>query len=283
MAAGGCGERRTPRGLRCLTIARWIVATVVAALAATVLLLVLTVGLRSESMSISVNHGHFQVAKDLWSVHEYNLSHYLYSPDTNESLPEFDRNDTLAVYEAADHVDIWVSMNFQIPGCNGTDRRRPDGGVVLDSMVTAVSVFDMPNAPSFLGMVRIVELRQMQREICHFYPGVLDRWIPITDNRTLDYIAKTYGGRSEFTVMVQVDTTTTTNTTRGHMETTNNTHYCWPVTIGHSRSITAEAITCKPSRGIDYTAGSGILAPPPPPPPANSPPPPKICELCAQN
>jgi hypothetical protein len=272
-----------PRVLWCLTIARWIVATVVAAVAATVLLLVLTVGLRSETVSVSVNHGHFQVATSLWSTQEFNLIHYPDDRQTRAALPpDRYRTDTLAVYRRANHVDIWVSMDFQTPGCNGIPRRS---GFVVSSNVTTVSVFDMPNAPSFLGMVRIGTVN-VHREVCHFYHGVLDRWIRVNNKDTLDYIAKTYGGRSEFTAMLQVNTTTAIkdDTTMTGVETTyhSDTHYCWPVTIGHSRSITAEKITCKHSRGIDYTAGSGDLWVPPPPP-DNSPPPPQICELCGQN
>jgi hypothetical protein len=175
-------------------------------------------------------------------------------------------------------------MNFKTPGCNPNPNRRRSKVV---SIVTAVTIFDMPNAPSFLGMVQIANLIEPKpREVCPFYRGVLDRWITINSTTTLDYIAKTYGGRSEFTAMLQVNTTTAIkdDTTMTGVETTyhSDTHYCWPVTIGHSRSITAEKITCKHSRGIDYTAGSGDLWVPPPPP-DNSPPPPQICELCGQN
>ncbi|CAD6264322.1 unnamed protein product [Miscanthus lutarioriparius] len=280
MAAVLCGERM-PRGLCCLTVTRWIVATVVAALAVTVLLLVLTVGLRKESMIVSVHHGHFQVAKDLWSIDDsFNLEHYpnrQKMPPVSAPAPMFDRKYTLAGYKAANQVDIWVSMDFKTPGCNGVPNRRR-GKVV----VTAVTIFDMPNAPSFLGMVQIATLIESNpREVCPFYRGVVDRWITITNNNTLDYIAKTYGGRSEFTAMLQVDTTTTTDDITAKPK--HDTHYCWPVTIGHSsRSTTAEPLTCKHSRGINYTAGAAVLGPPPPPPPS-SPPPPQICELCGQN
>jgi hypothetical protein len=177
-------------------------------------------------------------------------------------------------------------MNFKTPGCNPNPNRR---GSKVVSIVTAVTIFDMPNAPSFLGMVQIANLIEPKpREVCPFYRGVLDRWITINSTTTLDYIAKTYGGRSEFTAMLQVNTTTT-NTDDFTAKPKNDTHYCWPVTIGHSsRSNTAEPLACRHSRGINYAAGAAVLGPPPPPsppPPAapSSPPPPQICELCGQN
>ncbi|CAL5033888.1 unnamed protein product [Urochloa decumbens] len=250
MAVEG-GERTSLRW--CLTIARCMAAAVVAALAGVVVLLVLSTGLHPESISLSVTHGHIQAAQVLWSKRELFLSHYRRYHDRN-----------LTMYEAARSLDFWVSMNVL---------QRGGAGATKNCTITTVGVFDMPNAPSFLGMVKINTL-QVNKDVCqdphHHHPGALDRWITINNQSTLDYIAQTYGGMNEFTAMLQVNMTIIN--TSGKEESTS--HYCWPVTIGHSRSTTAEAITCKPSNNINYAADAGWLAPPPPPPLSPPPPPP---------
>ncbi|KAF6993148.1 hypothetical protein CFC21_010079 [Triticum aestivum] len=226
------GGKRTK--FQCLIIARFTVATVVAVLAFASIVVVLTAGLRREDISLSFTHGHIQAAQVLWLKNETNLTHY---PGKMDEI--------FTIYEPAVRVDLWVSMDAHKPACRANTTCK----------ITTVLVFDMPNAPSFTGLTQIALIninKKLQKQS-------LDRWIAMTDRQTLSYIARTYGGMSQFTAMLQVNMTISS----GVGTPTNSTQYCWPVTIGHSRSTTAKKVTCKPSHHIDYAADSVALAPPP--------------------
>ncbi|XBJ22114.1 hypothetical protein VPH35_000549 [Triticum aestivum] len=231
------GGKRTK--FQCLIIARFTVAIVVAVLAFASIVVVLTAGLRREDISLSFTHGHIQAAQVLWLKNETYLTHYRGKMD-----------EIFTIYEPAVRVDLWVSMDAHIP------TRRAN----TTCNITTVLVFDMPNAPTFTGLTQIalIKINKALRK------QSLDRWIPMTDKNTLSYIARTYGGMSEFTAMLQVNMTISSGVGRTP---TNSTQYCWPVTIGHSRSTTVKKVTCKPSHHIDYAADSVALAPPPPPGP----------------
>ncbi|KAJ1275162.1 hypothetical protein BS78_05G114900 [Paspalum vaginatum] len=268
-------EADARKGLRCLTIARWMAAAMVAVPAVMVVLMVLTAGLRPESISVSVTHGHIQSAQLLWTKSEFILPHYRHG--WNQSLP---------IYSAASSLDFWVSLGVVV---FDADHHNPSGGATnMSCNVTTVCIFDMPNAPSFLDMVEIANI-SVGKEICNgTHHRAMDRWIHVSDQDTLGYIAKTYGGVDEFTAMLRLQvainkTVPAADAAGARWNVTSHDYYCWPVTIGHSRSTTSdEAITCKPGHHIDYTAGARNLTPPAPPPPSASGPP-SDSEICRSN
>ncbi|XBJ14121.1 hypothetical protein VPH35_006209 [Triticum aestivum] len=237
------GGKRTK--FQCIIIARFTVATVVAVLAFASIVVVLTAGLRRQDISLSFTHGHIQAAQVLWVKNETSLEHYRVKGKGK-------KDEILTSYLPAVYVDLWVSMYAH----------NPSSRAKTTCNITTVLVFDMPNAPSFTGLIQIA-LIDINHELNLTRRQSLDMWIPMTDRQTLSYIARTYGGMSEFTAMLQVNMTISS----GVATPTNSTQYCWPVTIGHSRSTTAEEVTCKPSHHIDYAADSMVLAPPPPPGP----------------
>lgn len=240
------GGKRTK--FQCLIIARFTAATVVAVLAFAGIVVVLAAGLRREDISLSLTHGHIQAAQVLWVSNPMNLSHH---------KPK--KNAIVTSYLPVKQVDFWVSMYVHNPA--GRDN--------MYCTITTALVIDMPNAPSFTKMTQLY-IFKINYELNLSRKNSLDKWFTMTDQKTLSYIARTYGGMSEFTAMLQVNMTVRL----GEGTPTPSTHYCWPVTIGHSRSTTAEAVTCKPSHNIDYAADSvDLQAPPLPPPPSPTRPP----------
>ncbi|TKW00889.1 hypothetical protein SEVIR_8G142100v4 [Setaria viridis] len=235
---------------RCLILARIVAASVVAlAFAATVVVVVLTAGLGPDNVRLSVTHGHIQSAGLLWSKQDFSIQHL-----------RIYRNETITIYTPAKELIVWVSMDVHDP----THR-------AANVCVDAVHVLDMPNAPSFDGMVDIATVHNTvatgNAQPCapwrHNGSATmqLDRWVTVDDPLMLCYISQKYGGINDFTVMLKVNMSILYP--KGDRDTPANhtdTHYCWPVTIGNTRSTRSEAVTCKPSHNFDYASNAPVLS-----------------------
>lgn len=243
MAAGKHRSR-----FRCLTLARIVAASVVAlAFAATVVVVVLTAGFGPDNVRLSVTHGHIQSAGLLWSRQDLSIQHL-----------RIYRTETMIVYTPAEELIVQVSMDAHDPTRRATN-------VCVD----AVHVLDMPHAPSFDGMVNITTVHNTvatgnAQKPCAPWrnngsPSMrLDRWVTVHDPLSLMrcYISQKYGGINDFTVMLKVDIRILYPKGADYTD----THYCWPVTIGNTRSTRSEAVTCKPSNGIDYASNAPVLS-----------------------
>ncbi|KAL6653247.1 hypothetical protein ACP70R_012172 [Stipagrostis hirtigluma subsp. patula] len=238
--------------LRCLTLARIAAASVVAlAFAATMVVVVLTAGLRSNNVRLSVTQGHILSAGPLWSAQGIHNEH-LWRP----------LDETIAIYAPAKELTVWISMDAHDPN-----------GRAANICVSSVHIIDMPHAPSFDGMVDIANISNMvatgsaDKPCAPWHPRhngspfmQLDRWVPVDNPLMLCYISQKYGGVNDFTVMLKVNMTMLYKEEEGHPpENHTDTHYCWPVKISNSRFIHSEDVTCKPSNAIDYTSDVPVL------------------------
>lgn len=239
--------------IRCLALARIFAASMVAlAFAATIVAVVFTAGLAPDSVRLSVTHGHIQSAELLWKRYDWKI----FSLRTK-------RIETQVIYAPDKQLTLRVSLDAHDP-------TRRAAKVCVD----AVRVFDMPNAPSFDGMVEIAAINntvatgkddQPCKPWRHNRSDTmeLDRWITIATNDSnplmLCYISQKYGGVSDFTAMLKVEM----KILYPHEGDTYkpDTHYCWPVTIGNSRSTSSQPVTCKLSNAINYTSDASVLSP----------------------
>ncbi|KAG0529970.1 hypothetical protein BDA96_05G143700 [Sorghum bicolor] len=246
MAAGAHRSR-----IRCLALVRIVASVVALAFAATVVVVVLTAGLSPDNVRISITHGHLQSAGLLWSSVNFTIEH-LRRP----------RNDTVTFYTPAKDLTVWVSMDAHDPA-----------GRATNVCVDGVHILDLPHAPSFEGMVDIATVNNTVAtgkadKPCARWrnPGLasmqLDRWVTFDDPLMLCYISQKYGGLYDFTVMLKVDMTILYRKEEDRDTTayTDTTHYCWPVTLGNSRRISSEAVSCKPSHAFDYASIAPVLS-----------------------
>lgn len=234
------GEHRSR--FRCQTIARIFAASVVALAFAAAMVVVLPAGLSPDNARrLSVTHGHIQSAGLLWSSKDFEMGHVWRQ-----------HNETTVYYTPAEELTMWVSMDVHDP----THR----AALVC---VADLHVLDMPHAPFFDGMVDIATVDNTvatgnARKPCAPWRRSesasrmqLDRWVTVNDPLMLCYISQKYGGFNDFTVMVRVDMTIFYLDEGVDSRPANyTTYYCWPVTIGNTRRIRSEAVTCKPSQDI---------------------------------
>ncbi|KAL6606519.1 hypothetical protein ACP70R_042172 [Stipagrostis hirtigluma subsp. patula] len=243
MAADDSDDERTK--IPYLAMVRYTVVTVVSALAVVVVVMVTTVALRPENIRLSVLHRHVQ-ANALWqqnvtimaslgSGHRINSAAYTMDGHAGgvevEESPAAASAETTVIgteYKPAKEVELQFILRAY----------NPSGRVEIDCDNITVRVIDMPNWPdSFRGMVEIGKSDLLRLEpftLTQQNSRTLMRPAIFNDTEVLSYLAATYGGRSSFTAMLEVNASISSSVFKlnnGSPPGRVVTHYCWPVTV----------------------------------------------------
>lgn len=284
MAGGDGGSTR----FSCLATVRYAVATVrftvryavptlLTLFAVVVVLMVMSVVFRPEDICLSVDRGYIEADWLLLATEDPYLNSTIELrpgvgtgadfgggvEHTSHHQPERSHMSP-AASPAESQPTAEVTLKVILSAYN------PSGRTDFNFTKGTIRLLDIPNPPSFTGMVEIVKLDLGRFFVPRQTSRSLTRWLATNDTRELSQaLRRQGGGTSSVRVMVQVKATITSRTPVPRSRSVSR--YCWPVIVGSVDSDTltnADDVTCKTREEIQYTVEPVPLAPAPAPGPA---------------
>lgn len=244
--AVGVGDKRTR--FACLETVRFMVGITVSAITVAVVVMVTIAALRPVDFTLSIVNGMDSGTRWSSKVNSSSSS----SSSLSSSHAVVAATNTTTMQQVAERVNL----TFALRAYNPSGRKD----IRFDNFT--VRVTDMPHFPSFAEMTDIAEFTvpapfTLKRQGVHKMRSKFS----LSDNKTLPYVASTYGASGTFKAMVLVKASIGSSSGgSGTPATTINvvTYYCWPVLVGWTAAFDSPngGVTCTPRKELSVDVDS---------------------------
>jgi len=253
--AVGVGDKRTR--FACLETVRFMVAVTVSAITVAVVVMVTIAALRPVDFNLSIVNGMDSGTRWSSKVNSSSSS----SSSLSSSHAVVAATNTTTMQQVAERVNLTFALRAY----------NPSGRKDIPFYNFTVRVTDMPHFPSFAEMTDIAEFTvpapfTLKRQGAHKMRSKFS----LSDNKTLSYVASTYGASGTFKAMVLVKASIDSSSGgSGTPATTINvvTYYCWPVLVGWTAAFDSPngGVTCTPRKELSVDVDSLLPRSAPPP------------------
>ena len=249
----------------CLETVRFMVAITVSVITVAVVVMVTIAALRPVDFTLSIVNG--MDSSPQWSS-KVNLTSPSPSPSPLPSSPSSSSSSHADVAATStrtvQQVAESVNLTFALQAYN------PSGRMNIRFSNFSIRVTDMPHFPSFAEMTDIAEFTvpapfTLKRQGAHKMRSKFS----LSDNKTLSYVASTYGASGTFKAMVLVKASIGSSSGgSGTPATTINvvTYYCWPVLVGWTAALDSHdnPVTCTTAKELSVDVDSVLPRSAPP-------------------